>query len=67
MPKKGITALILTCCNLKLVDKEELHPLNCQGYRYAREEMQMRKSQSSQDYNGKGVLFQVNHRRTILY
>jgi hypothetical protein len=65
-PEKGNTALILTC-NCKLVDGEEPHPSKYRGYRHAKEEMLKRITESMQDYNRKGVLFQLHHPRAILH
>jgi hypothetical protein len=43
LPEKGTTASIQTCCNCKLVDREEPYPSNYRGCRHAKEEMWQRK------------------------
>jgi hypothetical protein len=44
MPAKDNMASILTCCNCKLVDRQEPHPSNYQGCRHAKEERCERES-----------------------
>jgi hypothetical protein len=50
------------------LDGEEPHPSNCRGCSHAKEEIRKRESQRAPKttYNGKGVLFQPHHPRTIL-
>jgi hypothetical protein len=63
----GSTASIRTCYNCKLVDGEEpqslqLSRLKARQGRDAKEKVVER----AQDYNGKGVLFQPHHPKTVL-
>jgi hypothetical protein len=50
-----------------LAEGEKSHPANYWGCRHAKEEMQKKKSQRTQDYNVEGILFQPNHSRHILH
>jgi hypothetical protein len=61
-PEKANTASIPTCCNCKLVDGEEPHPFNCRGCtaRHGRDAKE-KVAESTQDYNGKDVLFEPHH------
>jgi hypothetical protein len=44
-PEKGSTSSTPACCNCQLAKEEKAHPANYRGCRYAKEEMQKRKSQ----------------------
>jgi hypothetical protein len=47
------------------VEGEKLHPANYLSYRHAKEEMQKKMSQDTQDYNGEGVFFNPHNSRHV--
>jgi hypothetical protein len=64
--EKDNAALILTCCNFKLVDGEEPHPSNYRGCNHTRDKMWKKVADSTQDYNRIGVLFILHCPWTVL-
>jgi hypothetical protein len=57
--EKGNAASIPTCCNYKLVDREEPHPSSIEAAAIPR-------TRYEKEYIGKSVLFQPHHPRTVL-
>jgi hypothetical protein len=64
--EKGNTSSVPTCCNCQLAEGEEPQPANFRDCRHAKEEMQKKVAENTQDYNGEGVRFQPHHPRRVL-
>jgi hypothetical protein len=56
-PEKGNTSSTPACCNCQLAIGEKAHPANYRGRRYAKEEMQKKKSQRTPKTTTRRVFF----------